>query len=155
MTSKPSRLRFVVLSSLAILAIAAGGVAHGLVTDRWGLPAQVAAISARVLTLPVEIDSWASTETPLDPRQLEMAGAVGATSRTYVDSITGERVQIHVLAGRPGPISLHEPTVCFTGAGLTQVEPLTKYDVAGRSAGVKCSFQRRSFNPASRTIVAS
>lgn len=145
MAKKTRQPRFVVLSSLAILAIAAGGVAHGLVTDRWGLPAEVAAISARVRELPVKIGSWTSTESPLDPRQLEMAGAVGATSRTYVDSESGEKVQIHLLAGRPGPISLHEPTVCFTGAGLNQVEPLTKYDVEGRSPGVKAQFSKTVF----------
>ncbi len=145
MANQTRQPRVVILSSFAILAIAAGGVAHGLVTDRWGLPSQVAAISARVQNLPAEIGSWVSTESPLDPRQLEMAGAVGATSRTYVDSDTGQRVQIHLLAGRPGPISLHEPTVCFTGAGLTQIESLTKFDIEGRSPGVKAQFSKTVF----------
>lgn len=148
MATQSRPFRILILSVLAILTVAAGGIAHGLVTDRWGLPVRVAEIAGRVRSLPPVIGTWKSTETPMDPRQLEMAGAVGAVSRTYEDSLSGERVQIHLLAGRPGPISLHEPTVCFAGAGLNQIEGLSKYDVEGSSPGVKAQFSKTVFRTA-------
>lgn len=148
MATQSGQFRAVFLSMLAILAITAGGAAHGLMTDRWGLPTQVAETAGRVRTLPETIGAWRSSETPLDRRQLEMAGAVGAVSRTYEDSTTGEKVQVHLLAGRPGPISLHEPTVCFVGAGLTQVENTVKYEVQGNRAGVTAQFSKAVFRSA-------
>lgn len=145
MATQSSGFRFIALSVLAILAVTAGGVAHGLVTDRWGVPVRVTEIASRVRSLPAVIGTWRSTENSMDPRQLEMAGAVGAISRNYEDSVSGERVQIHLLAGRPGPISLHEPTVCFAGAGLHQIEGLTKYEVDGSAPGVKAQFSKTVF----------
>ena len=46
-----------------------------------------------------------------------MAEAEVAVSRRYVHRQTGHALQVMILCGRPGPIAVHPPTACFTGAG--------------------------------------
>jgi hypothetical protein len=39
-------------------------------------------------------------------------------SRKYTHKYTRDEVTILLLCGRPGPISIHTPDICYTGAGF-------------------------------------
>lgn len=107
---------------LAILIAVVSGWAHGVVIDRWGVPTDVARVAERLEKLTIEIDGWESKPgQELNAQTRKLAGAEGYFSTHYTDEKTGASVAVAVLCGRPGPISLHAPTVCFVNAGMQQM----------------------------------
>lgn len=111
---------------LVMISIGALGYAHGRLTDRWGMPAEVSQAAERLALVPHEINGWVGTDLPIGTRQLEAASAEGSLSRQYMHSETGEVVQVMILCGRPGPIAVHPPTVCFVGSGVEQATEESK-----------------------------
>lgn len=104
--------------AVMLVLIGASGYVHGVLTDRWGVPAKVTAAAARLERVPAVLGEWQSIDLPMKPRELDVAEAAGALARRYTNRRTGEVVDVLILCGRPGPISVHEPTTCFIGAGF-------------------------------------
>ena len=128
---------------VTVVLILALGYAHGRLTDRWGISEEVFAAAARLDTVPNEISSWVGTDLEIGERQLEGASAVGYLKRRYIHSATGESVQVMILCGRPGPIAVHPPTVCFISGGVTQPEKESKTQLA--TADVPSEFLEAVF----------
>jgi hypothetical protein len=93
---------------------------------RWGKSEELSVVGERVHRVPAAFGDWHSESVALDARQLEVAGVTDYESRLYTNRKTGARVQMLLICGRPGPISVHEPTVCYAGAGYGQSGDLTK-----------------------------
>src|SRR5262249_42479481 len=53
--------------------------------------------------------------------QLTAAEADGYLARRYVNRRTGDEVSVLILCGRPGPIALHPPALCYQGSGYSIV----------------------------------
>ncbi len=124
-----------ILKIVAALALLVGlGIAHGRLSDRWGVPAEIKQTAERVNLVPVEVHGWTSKELEVTERTFEAAGAEGMLKRVYIDPETKRNVQVMAVCGRPGPISLHPPTVCFVQSGMQMREtPLkSKITVDGR-----------------------
>ena len=102
---------------LAAALIVGGGVLHGMLSDRWGNPEELAQIARRVHALKAEFGDWTSREAKLDAAQLKVGEIVDHTSREYVNRTTGERVSVLLICGRPGAISVHTPDICYQGLG--------------------------------------
>ena len=123
---------------VAALVVLAAGLIHGLRTDRWGAPPDLGAAAARLEETPTTIGDWEGKSIDLDKRQLAVAEAVGHLSRRYVHRRTGDETTVVVLCGRPGPLSVHSPEVCYTGAGFElrgDRETLALPEREGRPAG--------------------
>jgi hypothetical protein len=102
----------------AILLIASGTV-HGVWTHRWsGEPALLQEMGKRLNELPQRFGDWTGADLIVTKEQLQIAEASGILSRRYTNAATGDTVQLMIVCGSAGPVSLHPPTVCFTGAGL-------------------------------------
>jgi len=108
--------RYLPLFAGAALLIACGLV-HGLWTDRWVMSAALRDCTSRMTTLPMTVGDWDGSTTELDARQLAVADVAGHLSRRYVQRHTGREVDVLLLCGRGGPVSVHQPDVCYTGAG--------------------------------------
>ena len=102
----------------AFVLVTTCGVVHGLITDRWGMPSDVAAAAKKLQNVPPVLGDWESVEIPMSSRELEIAEAVGHLSRRYTNRADGRVIDVLIVCGRPGPISVHPPTVCFAGAGF-------------------------------------
>lgn len=95
---------------------------QGRATGRWVPLSPLGPYTEALVAVPDEAGSWVGTDAPLDdPDSLARAGIAGHLSRRYRDRATGEEVTVLVVAGRPGPISVHTPDVCYRGAGYTAV----------------------------------
>jgi hypothetical protein len=123
-------MRFVPLL-IGIAAVAASAYDSGRVSGRWHKSDDVSVVARKLQQVPAEIGDWRSEERTIDAHQLEIAGVVGYVSRLYVNRKTGERVQLLLICGRPQPISVHTPDVCYAGAGYAQEKDLQKLSVAG------------------------
>ncbi|MFQ5731049.1 MAG: exosortase-associated EpsI family protein [Planctomycetaceae bacterium] len=113
--ASPWRIWLPGVASCLVLLI--GGVAHGLLTHRWTESTELREAAARLQSIPTTIGDWESSELTIPATQLKQAGAVGHVHRVYRNRKTDEVVNVMLLCGHPGPISVHPPTVCFTGAG--------------------------------------
>jgi hypothetical protein len=99
------------------------GLALGLVTDRWGLSAELVWAPERLAAVPKDIGPWHGTDEELGPRQARRAGLHAHLFRRYVHAETGESLAVLVACGRPGPVAAHSPDVCYGGIGFAPVGP--------------------------------
>jgi hypothetical protein len=109
---------------VGIAVVIASGVAQGLWTDRWTLSSEPEVSAAKLAKVKTTLGDWdMAKEFPLDPREQANAGIAGYLVRTYFDNRTRSEVQICLVCGRPGHISVHTPDVCFAGAGYEFTGP--------------------------------
>jgi hypothetical protein len=114
----------------AVAALAAGGVVHGLWTDRWSVQPDAAAAAARMTALPTTVGDWEGESLPVSPRELQGLG--GYVARRYVNRGTGDAVTLALMCGRPRVVSIHTPDACYAGAGYEVAEP-ARFAPAGLS----------------------
>lgn len=108
--------------AIFVISVLAVGYWHGQTTGRWKALPPLSDYVSRLEQVPVEINDWSGTEMDLDdPESLQRAGIEGYLSRKYVHRDTQQAVTILIVCGRPGPISVHTPDVCYRGAGYVPI----------------------------------
>jgi hypothetical protein len=131
--------------TVALTILLLSGVAHGLKTGRWWESHELPAAVARLDHVPREAGDWSGQDVAADPRQLAIAGAVGYVSRRYEDRSTGRSVAFLLLCGRPGPLSVHTPEVCYAGAGCQPIGEPAKRIVRPTDGGPPGEFWAHTF----------
>ena len=111
----------------AVLLLVAVTVVQGVLTDRWtsGDMAEELRKTAASLeqNFPKSFGDWeVEQELETDPRQMEVAGAVGHISRLYRNKLTGKQVSTFVVCATPHHASGHTPDRCYPGAGFEIAE---------------------------------
>jgi hypothetical protein len=114
----------ILLPVVGISAVVATGAVHGLWTDRWGLAEEPATAPARLEQIPLSLPDWEGQT--IDSGKINLDGATGCLHRHYVHHRTGKEVTVFLVCGRPGPVSIHTPDVCYAGSGY-EVLSQTKY----------------------------
>lgn len=109
-----SQTRVVAFGGAAIVLTVLTGVVYGRWTQRWGPPPDLQAAATRV-DLPRQIGNWQFLEEqPLADEIVRTLECVGHVNRVYVDKSSGAKVNVAVLVGPPGPISVHTPEICYS-----------------------------------------
>jgi hypothetical protein len=117
-------LRRYLLLLVAAILLALSAVVHGLWTDRWATSEALRKGPAQLAALPEKLGDWEAQPLDIDPRQLARTEAVGHVARRYVHRRSGAEVSMIVLCGRPGPLSVHRPEICYAGQGYqTAADP--------------------------------
>src|SRR5436190_11210209 len=98
---------------LPLSLLMAFGIAEGIWTERWHQSHAAEEAGARLSSIPPAVGDWESREEQLDPRQVVKAELTGSLVRHYTNRSTGVTVTVMLVCGRPGPISVHTPDVCF------------------------------------------
>jgi hypothetical protein len=129
----------------AVGVLVATGVINGLWTDRWGVPADVQAAADRCHELPLKIGDWQGEDSDINERAQALAGIAGYIRRDYTDPSKGT-VSVLLMCGRPGPISLHPPEVCFGGVGYGVVGDKDKYKDAKDASDLPAEFWTARFD---------
>jgi hypothetical protein len=70
--------------------------------------------------IPKEVGSWIGTDSEVDKKTLEVAGAVNHVSRTYRNSTTGASVDLWLVVGHARDIGRHTPDICYPSHGFAQ-----------------------------------
>jgi hypothetical protein len=112
--------------------VASSGAIHGVWTNRWASPGALERASARLADLPMTLGDWDGQQGELDERQLAVADASGHVLRHYVNRRTGAALTVLLLCGRPGPISVHLPEVCYRAVGYEPVGGRVKCPAPGQ-----------------------
>ena len=122
------RLKYAV-PVLFLAATLAAAVVQGRASGRWTPLPPLDPYIAALAAVPAQIGEWQGTDTVLDdPDSLKRGGIDGYLSRRYRDRRTGDEMVVLVVCGRPGPISVHTPDVCYRGAGFTAVGEAARAD---------------------------
>jgi hypothetical protein len=116
-----------VLSAIPLLL--AYGVAEGLWTDRWRLSPELEEAPAKLARVPERVGPWRGQELELDPRQAQQAELRAWLLRRYVHRQTGEVLTVLLVCGRPGPVTVHGPEVCYPGAGFVPAGGRVRHEV--------------------------
>ena len=113
------------MGDTVILILIASGIMHGRSTNRWVVSHELDAAVARLERVPLTVGEWQGRAETLDYRALNSARLDGGALRRYRNTRTGTIIDLMVVCGRPGPVSVHTPDVCYPGAGYeaTQTQP--------------------------------
>lgn len=116
-------LRRVLPVTLAMVMVLGAGIVHGRWTQRWTVSHAIEDAAVRLRRLPMILGDWQGEIVVLDRQQLIVGGIAGYIARRYENHLTKETITILVVCGPPGPISVHTPDICYSGAGFEMVRP--------------------------------
>lgn len=129
----------------AFVLLAASGISHRLWTGSWTLSDEPGLSAARLAEVPASIGDWVGADQEVDARQLARAEAVGHLARRYVQRRTGEQVSLFLICGRPGPIAVHTPDICYGGIGFRVADKPAQHHVEGDAERPAAAFLRANF----------
>jgi hypothetical protein len=112
---------------LAAPLIIGYGVIEGRWTSRWTPSPEIREAADRLQRVPLALGEWKAKALEMDPREVEVGQISGYLYRVYVRPATKDVVTVLLVCGRPGPVSVHTPDVCYRGLG---------YAMAGDSSRV-------------------
>jgi hypothetical protein len=120
--------------------VVATALVHGVWTHRW-LPNEALRRGAeRMDHVPITVGDWDGRDEPYSysdyPEEVYGVGQV----RLYVERSGGNVLTTYLACGRPGPLSVHQPTLCFRGAGNRQIGEPKRVTVAGESLPQPAEF---------------
>lgn len=108
-----------ILTASALILTVASGMWHGRISNRWGPPTAVRPALEMLPGVPREIGDWTLVdEQQLDPQVVDTLQCHGYLYRIYEHQESGQKVNVVVLLGPPGPISVHTPEICYSGQGF-------------------------------------
>jgi hypothetical protein len=114
-------MKSIVLPLVFALLIVGSGIVHGIFTERWNVSADVEEAVGRLQSIPLEFGDWVGEPTTLDAEELDQVGIRGYFLTRYRNKRTGMMFTTLIVGGRNGPISVHTPDICYTGAGYTPI----------------------------------
>jgi hypothetical protein len=101
----------------AVAVVLISGLIHGICSGRWAASSELNELVARIGRTPATIGDWESRQQELDQRTMRRAGIDGCLMRSYHNRRDGSLVSVLLVCGRPGPIAVHSPAVCYAGIG--------------------------------------
>jgi hypothetical protein len=105
---------------IAFALVIGGGVAAGLQSYRWSGNDEFDAVEAKLKDLPDRLGAWTrilDAEETLTEDEKNIGEIEVYQKRSYRNA-KGTMVDMIIVCGRPGPISVHTPDVCMRGAGF-------------------------------------
>ncbi len=112
---------------LLVTVVVGSGIAHGLWSGRWNLSDGAERAAIRLADVPTTIGDWDGRLGELSPRHMRVAELAGARVCDYINRRTGSVVSTLLVCGRPGPVSVHTPEVCYAGAGYETIGPRSRF----------------------------
>jgi hypothetical protein len=137
------------LISIAAGVIIGDGYLTGVWSGRWQQEDPAADAAKRIQDVPMTIGDWKGEDQTInqDPtitaRIIQRAGFSGYVSRTYTKG--EQRVNILLACGRPGPLSVHTPEVCYGGAGFGLFGDPAKCNPAETASAAQPEFWKATF----------
>src|SRR5262245_28308638 len=122
--------------AVAVTALLFSGVVHGLWTDRWTVSGDLAAALERLDQVPLNVGDWDGQAIPMDRNRSRDGVTV---RRRFLNRKNGKMVTMPRMCGRPGPVSVHTPDVCYPASGYDG-EPPVAFAFPPKSASPTAAF---------------
>jgi hypothetical protein len=107
----------------ALAALLGTGLLHGRITNRWGNSDTLQGAVDKLPQLPLLAGPWDGTLTEMETDPVATRGTGAHVTARFVHRPSGEVIWVTLVCGRPGPLSLHPPTVCLPAQGHIQKGP--------------------------------
>jgi len=133
------------LPAVALAAVILPGIVQGVWTNRWGESDQLRDFVARLDAVPEQFREWQGQDLAINPRALAESGLSGFLSRRYRHRVSKNEVFVLVAAGRPGPVSVHTPQVCYEGLGYNITPDGIKASLHASESGIGGDFKNGIF----------
>jgi hypothetical protein len=100
---------------LLLLLTLGGGLIHGRLSNRWGPPEQMIEAGNRLNQISGEFGAWQVTASGhIEDSAKGMLQCAGDITRIYSDAAMQAKVDVSLLVGPAGTVSVHTPEVCFS-----------------------------------------
>ena len=132
-------VRTSMLGAVALLVVGYG-IAVGLWTNRWKASDDLRQAVESLNQVPMKIGDWRGENLPTDPEVMSVGRIDGFLSRVYRNQRTGQGLTLMIVCGRPGPISVHTPDVCFRGRGYVLDGDAKHENLAPATASAPADF---------------
>jgi hypothetical protein len=111
----------IITLSTVLLGTLLVGYVQGRISNRWGLRANAEAAAEQLRRrLPEEVGNWRmKSDDKLPDAVVNILQCPAYITRVYEHQQTGDVVNVAVLLGPPGPISVHTPEVCYSSREFT------------------------------------
>jgi hypothetical protein len=96
--------------------IVASGIIHGMITDRWTDPEDLEKAAQNFQHFPLEVGPWKGEVQ--DNNTTKASGLAASVAVRYQHQKNGKKVTVFLGCGRPGPVSIHTPDVCYAASGF-------------------------------------
>lgn len=114
----------ILFTAVAVAALLATGLVHGYWTGRFDYAEGVAAAVERVEQTALDLPNWKGVA--LDVQTSANSSTAHHLFRRYVHRQTGREVNVLLVCGRPGPVSIHTPDACYGASGFQVATPVKK-----------------------------
>jgi hypothetical protein len=138
-------IRQSILFAAAFSLVFVVGLVHGRWTRRWSGSREVEAAVAALGRVPIDFGDWRGRPMELNREQLSVGEIDGYLLRHYEDPLGAGGVTMLVVCGRPGPISVHTPDICYAGMGYEPTAPHAQRTLPVGSPGRTAEFRHAIF----------
>jgi Protein of unknown function (DUF3485) len=107
--------------------ILTNGVVEGWLSNRWQRSKELELGIYRLSAVPMTIGDWRAKSEDLEEAILARAGVEGYLFRHYQNHLNGKKITVLLMCGRPGPLGVHTPDICYRGAGYHLNGPIAKW----------------------------
>jgi len=121
------------LASIAIVLVA--GYVQGARVGRWSQSKDLTDALARIDRVAMDVGDWRGKPFEFDANQLKQAEILGHLARRYENARDGSALTVLLVCGRPGPISVHTPDVCYAGIGYEPSADPASVAIPGEGGG--------------------
>ena len=136
---------------VALVLIFCSGLVAGVRANRWRDQTALTTAAARLEQVPLQLGEWEGEPGELSPRIIEQSEVSGYLLRRYRNRRTQAEASIFLGCGRPGPVSVHSPEVCYVGGGYEILGETRRWPADGSSGGADGSWMVTDFrNPPSQ-----
>jgi hypothetical protein len=102
-------------AATALILVIGSGLVYGLWTGRWDPPTESPDMTGIFERIPLELGDWRGIPVESDVRG---AGPIlGHVERRYTNQRTRDIITISLVCGKPGPVAIHTPDVCYGSSG--------------------------------------
>jgi exosortase len=141
---------------LALALVLLQGLVHGWWTDRWTVSEEPGVSAARLADVPLTVGEWDGEALALDPHHQAIGEIRGYLLRRYVHRSRKTVLSVLLVCGRPGPISVHTPDVCYRGSGFAPDAPPERRTVETDAPPAEfwtATFRQRDAVPPTRLCI--
>jgi len=132
-------------AAAAMLLILGSGIAYGFWTGRWDPPTDPPPdVEARLKSIPADLGDWQGEDVEADTRGA--SPVLGRLERRYRNTRTNQIVSVSLVCGKPGPICIHTPDVCYGSSGFNvgEKKKYTAANIAGAEFWTADALKKKS-----------
>jgi len=100
---------------IAAIALVATGLVQGFWSDRWSIAEELQHAEEACGQIPTSAGDW-NADGPITVKRQN--DGTFYLVQSYTNRRNSETVSIALIGGRPGPVSIHTPDVCYSASGF-------------------------------------